>query len=130
MKIDEIEEGDLISETFNNGRGVDWKPLTEENWEKELEDVPLFMSTAPTADKMENNDALQAIHSLVYDGTPEGMQRVQFIINFITAKSLQKLLRISKNKQMKLSGKKTGKIITQPSPIIPRLWGNDVRIYN
>lgn len=66
-------EDNLITETFNNGRGVDWQPLSEENWEKELEQVPLFMSTAPTEKDIESNETLQAIQSLIYDGTPEGL---------------------------------------------------------
>lgn len=38
---------------------------------KELEEVPLFMTELPAADEGEN-DALEALRSLVYDDTPEG----------------------------------------------------------
>jgi hypothetical protein len=40
-----------------------------DNLEEELSKVPLFMTDLPT----EENDTLNALQSLVFDGTPEGI---------------------------------------------------------
>jgi hypothetical protein len=45
--------------------------LTEDNWEEELNKMPLFMKEMRPED-VEGNVALQALQSLAYEGTPEG----------------------------------------------------------
>lgn len=41
-----------------------------------MDDVPLFMRELPS--DAEDNVALQALQSLVYEGTPEGTSHVSF----------------------------------------------------
>ena len=53
-----------------NGKGTDWQPLSESNWEQELDNIPLFMKKAPTQQQLAENEELQALQSLIYDGTP------------------------------------------------------------
>lgn len=43
--------------------------MDPENLDEEMSKVPLFMSHLPDAD----NEQLDALQSLVYDGTPEGL---------------------------------------------------------
>lgn len=45
--------------------------MDPDNLDEELAKVPLFMSKLPE----EENDTLEALQSLVYDGPPEGMKR-------------------------------------------------------
>ena len=65
------KEDALINKLFIEGRGRDWQPLDEDNWQEQLQSVPLFMQRAPSRDEIESNPTMQAIQSLIYDGTPE-----------------------------------------------------------
>lgn len=46
--------------------------MDPDNLDEELAKVPLFMTRLPE----EENDTLEALQSLVYDGTPEGIRRI------------------------------------------------------
>ena len=62
-----------IEELYTQGKGRDWQPLSEDNWEEEIKSIPLFMKSMPrTQEDVEENPTLAAIQSLIYDGTPEG----------------------------------------------------------
>ena len=61
---------DIDIDQMMAGKGTDWKPLNEDTWEQELDQIPLFMKSLPSAEDAANNESLQAIQSLVYDGTP------------------------------------------------------------
>eukprot|EP00039_Didymoeca_costata_P030572 m.30236 g.30236 ORF g.30236 m.30236 type:complete len:399 (+) comp8186_c0_seq1:209-1405(+) len=46
--------------------------LTEENWEKEIEEIPLFMTKNPTPEQVARNPDLQAIQQIIAEeSTPE-----------------------------------------------------------
>eukprot|EP00050_Salpingoeca_kvevrii_P020250 m.96353 g.96353 ORF g.96353 m.96353 type:complete len:394 (+) comp8788_c0_seq1:97-1278(+) len=44
--------------------------LTEENWEEELEKMPIFMTKTPTPEEVAANPHLAALHDLIQDSTP------------------------------------------------------------
>lgn len=67
----EAEDDFDMLKLMKNTKGKDWQPLTEDNWEQEMQQVPLFMNKMPSPEDVENNPALQALQSLVYDGTEE-----------------------------------------------------------
>lgn len=55
--------------------------MDPDNLDSELSKIPLFMTQLPE----EENDTLSALQSLVFDGTPEGLQiDVHFILFFVT----------------------------------------------
>lgn len=45
--------------------------LSEDNWEEEIEQIPLFMTKPPTQEQIDNNPDLQALQGLIEeDSTP------------------------------------------------------------
>ena len=59
-------DGDDLMDAFIEASGRDTNPLTEENWEQEIEQVPLFM-TKPIDPSKELSSELTAIQSLIYN---------------------------------------------------------------
>jgi hypothetical protein len=57
---------------FVNGRGKEWMPLSEDTWEQDLEKVPLFMKGIPNMKDIEDSPELQALQSMIFEGTTEG----------------------------------------------------------
>lgn len=70
MKSSDENSGnmEINLDTMMKGRGKSWMPLSEDNWEKEMDRIPLFMNSDPTAEDIENNAELQAIQSLAFEG--------------------------------------------------------------
>lgn len=77
--------------------------MDPDNLDEELAKVPLFMSKLPE----EENDTLEALQSLVYDGPPEGIKRenIYNMIQELTCLLLQRLLRTLRTKEMNVSRK-------------------------
>ena len=63
---DKAEDGDDLIDAFIEAAGRDSNPLTEENWQQEIEQVPLFM-TKPIDPSKELSPGLAAIQSLIYN---------------------------------------------------------------
>lgn len=68
---DQETYGPLMAAMNERKKCSDWQPFSEDNWEKEMEEIPLFMNQLKMTPGKEN-PALEAIQALVYDGTPEG----------------------------------------------------------
>ena len=64
--------GPLMAAMSQRQQQSDWQPFSEDNWEQEMEQIPLFMKSMVPASASASNPAMEAIQSLVYDGTPEG----------------------------------------------------------
>ena len=62
----EDNEGDDLMDAFIEASSRDTNRLTEENWEQEIEQVPLFM-TKPIDASQELSPELAAIQSLIYE---------------------------------------------------------------
>ena len=70
-----------LDEIYQRGRGVDWQPISEENWEKEIQSVPLFMTHQPSEDDVHSNPQLNALQSILYDD--DGTQGFFVAVNLI-----------------------------------------------
>lgn len=63
---DESLDDSLELEQMLSGKGIDWTPLTEDNWEEEFEKIPLFM-TDVKLENIKESPAIQALQSMVYE---------------------------------------------------------------
>ncbi len=66
------EEGDTLVPLPPDFVPEDWERWKEDDWQEKMQQTPLFMTSAPTTNEVDNNSTLAALQSLIYDGTPEG----------------------------------------------------------